>query len=204
MDTNYSLSDLASVVNAGEGFLGGSGGAGTLIILFLIIFMLGGNGWNRDGYGQYATAASQQEILFGQQFQNLDNKMDRLGDGISNATYALNNTIHNAQDVVGGAVVSEGRNIQTLLASVSMDNQKNVDSVRYDMANFASAINSNIDNKFAALEKSQMQAQIDAQAQQLNQLYLTQQLCGVVRYPNSWTYNAGASPFCGCNNNCCM
>lgn len=24
-------------------------------------------------------------------------------------------------------------------------------------------------------------------------------MAGVVRYPNAWTYNAGVSPFCGCN-----
>lgn len=34
----------------------------------------------------------------------------------------------------------------------------------------------------------------------INQLELQNQLNGVVRYPNGWTYNAGNSPFCnGCN-----
>lgn len=30
---------------------------------------------------------------------------------------------------------------------------------------------------------------------------LSQAMCGVVRYPNTFAYNAGPSPFCG--NGCC-
>ena len=36
---------------------------------------------------------------------------------------------------------------------------------------------------------------------QINQLQLSQAMCGVVRYPNTFAYNAGPSPFCG--NGCC-
>ena len=83
----------------------GCNGAWWIIILFLF-FMNGGN-WNRNGdYGQYATAASQQDILFGQKFSNLDNKIDRLGNGIADATFALNNSINNVQTVLGGAVTT--------------------------------------------------------------------------------------------------
>ena len=104
MDNTYSLSDLAAV--SGGGALGGLGNSG-LIILIVLFMMLGGGGWgNRGDFGQYATAASQQEILFGQRFQNLDNKMDRLGNGIADATFALNN-----------AITTEGRNIQNQFAA---------------------------------------------------------------------------------------
>lgn len=38
---------------------------------------------------------------------------------------------------------------------------------------------------------------------QINQLQLQAALCGVVRYPNAITYNAGTSPFFGgCCNPC--
>lgn len=60
MDTNYSISDLATISNG----MGNSGGSLWFIILFFLIF--NNNGWNRYGngeFGQYATAASQQEIL---------------------------------------------------------------------------------------------------------------------------------------------
>ena len=42
-----------------------------------------GAGYRNNGdYGQYATAASQQQILFGQQFQNLYDKIDRTSNGL--------------------------------------------------------------------------------------------------------------------------
>lgn len=206
---NYSLSDLATVTG-GNGF--GNGNSFWIIILFMLIF--GNGGWNRGGYGYgaggelsgYASAASQQDILFSSKFQNLDNKMDKIGYGICDSTYAISQQINGAQSAIGGAIVNEGRAIQTQLASATLDNQRNVDSVRYDMANFANAINSNIDNKFAMIEKNQMQAQLDAQAREINQLYISQQLCGVVRWPQGMTYTASGSPFCnypgGCGG-CC-
>lgn len=185
MDTNYSLADIASVANSDMG------GNWILILLFAMIFGWGGNGWNRGGdYGQYATATSQ-EILFGQRFQSLDNKMDGLGNGIADATYALNN-----------AITTEGRSLQGQIADMNCTSQRNIDSVRYDMANFANAINCNIDNKFAALEKSGLEQRIAEQQNQINQLQLQAQMCGVVRYPMANVYTSGTSPFCNCNCNC--
>lgn len=196
MDNGYSLSDIVTAVGSSGG-LSGIGGSGLITILLIFALLNGGFGVNGGDYGRYATAASQQEILFGQQFQGLDNKIDRLGNGVADATFSLNNTIHNAQDVVAGAVTTEGRTMQNMLSGYQLESQKNIDSVRYDMANFANAINKNIDDKYAQLEKNQMQAQIDAQAAELNKVYIAQQLQNVVRYPNGWTYNAGTSPFCG-------
>lgn len=38
---------------------------------------------------------------------------------------------------------------------------------------------------------------------QINQLQLAQAMQGVVRYPDSFAYNAGNNPFCGCGAGCC-
>ena len=167
-NTGYSLSDIA----AATGNEGGFGGNWVLILLFAMIFGFGGNGFGRGfgDYGNFATAASQQDILFGQKFSDLDNKIDRLGNGIADATFALKDS-----------VTGEGRALQMQLAQV----------------------NANIDNKFAALEKSQLEQTIDGLRQQISALNLNQAMCGVVRYPNGWTYNAGTSPFCNCCNSCC-
>ena len=42
---------------------------------------------------------------------------------------------------------------------------------------------------------------MEAMQNRINQLELQNQLAGVVRYPNGWTYNAGNNPFCGGNCN---
>jgi len=217
MDGNFSLADFATLANANNGNMGGSF---WFIILFFLICNNGGwnNGWNRNGgdYGQYATAASQQDILFSSKFQALDNKIDRIGNGIADATFSLNNSVKDGvytttnavKDTAyatSGAVVSEGRALATQLAQCCCDNKQATAQVRYDMANFAASINSNIDNKFAALEKSQLEQRLADQATQINQLQLAQALCGIPRVNNAawgtYPYTAPTScGCCGCNN----
>lgn len=178
MENNFSLADISAVLGK-DGWSGG--GCSWLIILFLIIAG-GGYGWNRGGgdYGQYATAASQQEILFGQHFQNIDNKLDRLGNGIADATYALNN-----------AVTGEGRALQSQMAQCCCDNQRNVDALRYDMSQQTQKILDQLS-----------QNKIDSLTARVNELQLQAAMCGVVRYPNQLTYSAGGSPFCNCAGGC--
>ena len=214
MDGNFSLADFATLANANNGNMGGSF---WFIILFFLICNNGGwnNGWNRNSgdYGQYATAASQQDILFSSKFQALDNKIDRIGNGIADATFSLNNSVKDGvytttnavKDTAyatSGAVVSEGRALATQLAQCCCDNKQATAQVRYDMANFAASINSNIDNKFAALEKSQLEQRLADQASQINQLQMAQALCGVPKIsPNAWGVYAYPQPTCGCNCN---
>lgn len=185
MDSNISLSDIAAVTG-NDGF--GGNNSWLLILLFAMIYGNGGFfGGNRGDYGNFATAASQQDILFGQKFSDLDNKMDRLGNGIADATFSLN-----------GSITNEGRALQQQISNCCCENQKNVDSVRFDMSNYAAQLNANIDAKFAALEKNQLEQRLAEQAAQINKLQMDQALCGVVRYPNQFTYSAPTNPFCGC------
>lgn len=195
---NYSLSDVAAVTkNDGDW---GNGGAWWIIILFLFVFMGGGwGGLNRQGeFGQFATAASQQEILFGQQFGQINDRLTNIGNGICNLGYEMQGNVGQlgkemalAQNGTNMTIMQTGNCIQSQLAECCCTTQRAIDSV-----------NANIDAKFAALEKSQLESRI-AQLEQTNQqLFVKDQLCGVVRYPNGYTYNAGPSPFCNCGNSC--
>lgn len=183
-NANYSLSDLAAVTGNG---MGGFGGNNIVTLLLLFALMNGGfGGWgNRGDYGQYATAASQQEILFNQHFNNLDNKMDRgftsIGNGISDATFALNNTIVKGNSAIAGTVVNESRGIQDKL---------------YDVK---TAVHAEGEATRAMIQQNK----IEALQAKVNQLEMANQMQNVVRYPNGWTFDAGPSPFCGCNNGCC-
>lgn len=92
-----------------------------------------------------------------------------------------------AQNGTNMAIMQSTNGIQAQMAECCCTTQRALDG-----------INANIDAKFAALEKSQLEGRI-AQLEQANsQLYMREQLCGVVRYPTGYTYNAGPSPFCGC------
>lgn len=196
---NYSLSDLRAAVGGenGGGFGFGNGGILLVVILFLFFVMFGGWGNRNSDYGQYATAASQQEILFGQQFGQLNDRLTNIGNGVCSLGYEMQGNIGQlgkevalAQNGTNMTIMQTGNDIQRQMADCCCTTQRGLD-----------AINANIDAKFAALEKSQLEGRIAQLEQANNQLYLREQMCGVVRYPNGYTYNAGASPFCG--GGCC-
>ena len=199
MDT-VSLSDIAAVTRGNDNDGWGNGGAWWIIILFLFVFMGGGFWGNRNGdYGQYATAATQQEILFGQQFGQFNDRMTNLGNGICSLGYDMQGNICQlgkemalAQNGTNMTIMQNANSIQAQLAQCCCDTQRAIDGV-----------NANIEAKFAALEKSALEHRIAEQSARIASLEMDNRMYGVVRYPNGYTYNAGASPFCGCNSGCC-
>ena len=199
---NYSLSDLAAVTRDNDG--AGTSGAWWIIILFLFVLMSGGGGFGfgtRQGeLGQYATAASQQDILFGQHFGRIDDRLTNIGNGICNLGYEMQGNLGQlgkemalAQNGTNMAIMQSTNGIQAQMAECCCTTQRALDG-----------INANIDAKFAALEKSQLETRIAQLEQANNQLYMREQLCGVVRYPTSTAYATNCNPFfsgCGCNGN---
>lgn len=198
MDSALTASDVALIGRDGNDW-----GNNSFMWIFALLILANGGLWgNRGDFGQYATAASQTEILFGQQFQNLDNKIDRLGNGIADATFALNNSIKDGNAMVAGRVVDEGRAMQSQLADCCCTTQRNIDSVRFDMSNYACAIKENDNANTQKILDVLAQNKIETLQGRVNQLELQAAMCGVVRYPNQLTYNAGGSPFCNCNVGC--
>lgn len=199
MMENMSPADIKAVTGSdGDGW----GGAWWIIILFLFVFMGGGWGMNRQSdFGQYATAASQQEILFGQQFGQINDRLTNLGNGICNLGYEVQGNIGQlgkevalAQNGTNMTVMQTGNDIQRQLAECCCATQRAIDGV-----------NANIEAKFAALEKGRLEERISQLEQANNQLYIKEQLNGVVRYPTGYSYNAGPSPFCNGTSGCgCM
>lgn len=180
MDGTMTASDVALLSNGGM-----NGTNGFFWVFALLLLANGGLGFNRGGdYGQFATAASQQEILFNQHFNNLDNKMDRgftsIGNGISDATYALNNTIVNGTNTVAGTVVAESRGISDKLCDIK----------------------STIHAEGEATRAMIQQNKIESLQGRINQLEMQNAMCGVVRYPMQATYAMSGNPFCNCNCNC--
>ena len=208
---NMSLSDIAAVTRGNDNDGWGQGGAWWIIILFLFVFMGGGGLWgNRQGeYGQYATAASQQEILYGQQFGQINDRLTNIGNGICNLGYEMQGGIGQlgkevalAQAGTNTTILQTGNGIQAQLAQCCCDNRLATANLASQMDKQTCAINANIDAKFAELQKQQYEQTIAAQNQRISQLELASQMYGVVKYPNGYSYNAGPSPFCGCNNGC--
>lgn len=184
---NYSLSDLAAVTKDNDGAFGGNG-AWWVILLFLF-WGFNGNGFNRQGeLGQYATAASQQEILFGQQFGQINDRLTNIGNGICDSTFALNNSI-----------TSEGRNLSEQLAACCCENRLATANLAAQIDRQTCDITTAIHAEGEATRSLIQTNEIQALRDKVSSLEMDSRFCGVVRYPMSYTYSAGASPFCGCN-----
>ena len=199
MESGLSTGDLA-LMDRNNGF-GGDGMAFMWIFALLILAGGGFGGFGNRSYGEYATAASQQEILFGQQFQGLDNKIDRVNNGICDATFALNNSIKDGNAAVTGTIVNEGRSLQSQLAECCCTTQRAIDAVNYNGAINTASINENTTAQIQkVLDAITCNRMADMQ-NQINQLQLQNAMCGVIRYPMATTYGAGTSCFshnCGC------
>lgn len=171
---NMSLSDIATVTRGADDF----GGSGMWFLAIILILLIAGGGafGNNGDYGRFASASSQQEILFGQQFQNLDNKMDRLGNGIADSTFALNNAITTAQSNLGSAIVTEGRGIADKLCDLKATVHAEGEATRGLI----------------------QQNKIDSLQAQVNELKTQNMFCGV---PKVSPYMYNIQPNCGCNCN---
>lgn len=205
-----SPADIAALTK-GNGFGDGSMLTWLVLIVLFFGFMGGGFGWgNRNGdYGQYATAATQQEILFGQHFGQINDRLTALGNGVCSLGYDMQGNIGQlGKEIALGQAnlqLQASNNTATLasqLAQCCCTTQRGIDSVNYNGAINTAAINKNIDDKFAALEKANLERKIQEQAAKISALELASQMAGVVRYPMSYAYSAGQSPFCnGCGGN---
>ena len=182
---------MAIRANDGNGF--GGNGAWWIIVLFLFMFGNGGF-WGNRGNGQPVTDSGLCDAM---NFNNLENAVGRLSDSENLHMMQLSQGLaslgyENAQlanETQAGVMQGKYENSRQL-AECCCTTQRAIDSV-----------NANINEKFAAIEKGQLQQTISAQQNQLNQLYMQQQLCGVVRYPNATTYSAGSNPYFGAG--CC-
>lgn len=123
----YSLADLRAAVDNDGGF-GGGNSMWWIVVLFLIFERERKN--KENDYGQYATAASQQEILYGQQFGQLNDRLTNLGDGICNLGYEMQGNVAQlgkevalGQSGLGQTIMETGNSIQRQLADCCCENR---------------------------------------------------------------------------------
>ncbi|MBO7712332.1 MAG: hypothetical protein J6S85_02115 [Methanobrevibacter sp.] len=214
---NYSLADIAAAMG-GNG-MGGMGGS-WLAILFLIILFGGNGGWgnnfnNAIGYENLATSNEVQRGFDNQNsMANQREILSAVNSGTAQSVAATNQVYHDIVSYVGDKYSELDRDVLTVGAGVQQaianQNQCCCDTRmliqetsaqnRYDALLNTNAINANITASNQKVLDALAQNKIDAMAARINQLELQQAVSGVVRYPNSFVYSAGNSPFC---NGCC-
>lgn len=205
---DYSLSDLKAALGDNNGTFGG-GGLLLVVILFLFFVMFGG-GWGNNQRGdldRYATAASQQEILFGQQFGQINDRLTNIGNGICNLGYEmqggfgqLGKEVALGQSNLNQAIMGTGNALSRQLGDCCCENRLAVANLGAQMDRQTCEITTAIKAEAAATRAMLQEDTIQRLRDQVADLRMDNRMYGVVRYPNGYSYNAGPSPFCG---GCC-
>ena len=206
---DYSLSDLRAAMGDSNGTFGG-GGLLLVVILFLFFVMFrGGWGGNQGDYGQHATAATQQEILYGQHFGQINDRLTNLGNGICGLGYDMQGSIGQlGKDIALGqsgltqTVMGTGNDLSRQLGDCCCENRLAVANLGAQMDRQTCDITTAIKAEGAATRALLQENAIQALRDQIADLRMDNRMAGVVRYPNGLAYNAGPSPFCGCCGNC--
>lgn len=183
--------------------------------LFAILALMGGGfgNWGNRGYQpQYAT---QDFVQNGFNFNDLQDQnreiMQAVTSGTAQAVAATNQVYHDVVGYVGDKYMELQRDVgglaigqANLLAhqnECSSALARQLAEMKYDAAMRDAATNANIVAQAQRMLDAYNGNKMEAMQNRINQLELQNQLQGVVRYPNGWTYNAGNNPFCGGNCN---
>lgn len=191
--------------------------------LAIMILLFGGgfgNGFgNNRGYEpQYAT---QQDVQNTAQYGNLldGNRdiMNAINNGTARAVQATDQakyeTINVAKDLqavmlgqIGDVKVGQSQalanqneccsNTRLEIANSTAELGAQISQNRYDLAMNTAAINANLTKEIQSVKDMLMQQRNEEQAARIQKLETQNALAGVVRYPNAWTFNAGAFPGC--------
>ncbi len=183
----------------GNGF-GFGGGDGGLFAILLIVLLMGGGAWGMGNRGQFGTEAIQNQMQQGFDNQNtMANQREILA--------ATNQVYHDITGYVGDKYAELDRDVlgigSTLQQVMANQNQcccstlRAIDGVNYANAQNTAAINANTTAQVQKVLDAISQNKIDALQGRINQLELNNAVSGVVRYPTTFSYNAGQSPFCG-------
>jgi hypothetical protein len=200
-----SAADVALLNRDGDGFGNGWGG---MIWLFAILALFGGGGFGYGGGNQNGVNALNADIQRGFDAQNLQAQTrDILGAVTSGTAQTIAASTQNAANAINAikdgnaSLIREFGNVETALTAMGGQQQecccsilRAVDGVNYNGAINTAAINANTTAQVQKILDAITGNRMADMQNQINQLQLTSAMAGVLRYPTSWTYNAGVFP----------
>lgn len=200
------VADVAALNNNGFGGFEG------LIYLAVIASMFGG-GWG-FGFGGNATALGYENLATSNEVQRgFDNQnsmanqreiLSAVNSGTAQAVAATNQTFHDTLGIIQNRYDELARDISGLAVGQANQLAKSSECCCETKMLIQQSAADN------ALQMSQMEARLNAKMDaneiqnlrdQIGQLQLAQATNGMLRFPNSWSYGAGAfPPIFGCCN----
>ena len=189
---------ITPVMNVGGYGYGYGDGFGSYIWLFAILALMNGGfgGWS----GNRGNVATTEDLASGFNFSGVNNKLNEITAGIA----GVNQNLSNAICQLGYQGAQHTYELGSKIDNCCCTTQRAIDSVKFDMANYASAINANVTAQVQSVKDALAAEKAAAQAARIQQLELQQALCGVPRILPATVY--GAVPYngyysgCGCGN----
>ena len=213
MDNGLSAADVALLNNDG-----GMGCWNGMIWLFAILALMGGGfgGWGNNSVANaigYENLATSNEVQRGFDNQNLQAQtrdiLAAVNAGTAQSVATTNQTFHDslmanqnlynevARDLSGLAMGQAG--ILAKQNECCCETKQLIMQNNYDGAMRDANTNANITAQIQSVKDMISQNKIEDLQSKISALELQAATSNVLRYPNAWTYNAGMSPFCGCN-----
>lgn len=203
------------IMGGDSGFGGGAGFWGFLI---LAMFLFGGSGFGGFGGNNGNANAIQADVNRGFDNQNLQAQtrdiLSAVTSGTAQGVSATNQTFHDTLNALNDKYSELARDIAgvSVAQAEALANQNQccnntlraIDGVNYNNAMNTASINANTTAQTQKILDAIAGNRMADMQNQINQLQLQSALSNVVRYPNSWAYNAGTSPFCNCGGCGCM
>ena len=198
-----SAADVA-LLNRDDGFGGGWSG---MIWLFAILALFGGGGFGFGG-GNGNVNALNADMQRGFDTQNLQAQTrDIMGAVTGGTAQTVAASTQNSANIINAikdgnaSLIREFGNVETALTAMGGQQQecccsilRAVDGVNYNGAINTAAINANTTAQIQKVLDAIMGNRMADMQNQINQLQLNSAMAGVLRYPSSWTYNAGVFP----------
>ena len=191
------MDSIQPVMNVG-GAYDGMGGCNSFFWVFALLALMNGGFWGQNGAnGRCATV---EDINNSANFTRLENQVQGIGSGM---TQGFTN-IYNGICDLGYKTQADFAALSSQVASCCCDSLRANDQTRFDLANYTAAINANTTAGIQKVLDKLCADKTEALQARVNQLELQQAMCGVVRYPQSFSYAVG-TPFnvgmgCGCTN----
>ena len=190
---------ITPVMNVGSGYGYGDGcgfGGNGLWLFAILALMNGGFGWG-NRFGVDGRAATVEDLNNSANFTRLESQVQNNGNAISQGFTNLGNGICS----LGYQLATDKGEIEKSISDCCCQNQLGIQSVKFDMANYASAINANVTAQVQSVKDMLAADKAAAQAARIQQLELQQALCGVPRILPATVYGAVPAGY-GFYNNC--
>lgn len=191
---NAGITPVMNVGGYGYGDGCGLGGGAGIWLFAILALMNGGFGWG----GNRGNVATTEDLASGFNFSGVNNKLNEITSGIA----GVNQNLSNAICQLGYQDAQHTYELGSKIDNCCCATQRAVDSVKFDMANYAAGTNANVTAQVQSIKDMLAADKAAAQAARIQQLELQQALCGVPRILPATVY--GAVPYngyysgCGC------